>query len=393
MEASVPRPARTPPGHVRPLERSDLERVAHLFLDTFRRRGQRAGDRAAEDVAAYMERLYLQGPFGEDGINALVHVGRDGAIGGFLGLLKTRYGLDGEPLTACIISTLMADDDGRAAPQLLRGLNSAGFDLQLTDSANRASLAFARPLKYELMLFDSLRWICAFKPTTMLVDRMRQRWPRQPLQLMMPLASATDALIGRALKTPAKRHRTTRLRSETIDAAGFAAIAPSFLSAFRLRPLWPADELRWLLDHAAEKRAGGALCFVRVVDREGKPVGCYAFHGEAGKVATVLHAFAAEPHWPMVLDDLMNTAEEMGCSGVAGQAHQAMMPHLYRYPGLIFQYAGGTMVRSARKDVMAAVRGNDVFIGGLVGDRWTRLSADEFGMRDRRSEAGQAGAH
>jgi hypothetical protein len=37
------------------------------------------------------------------------------------------------------------------------------------------------------------------------------------------------------------------------------------------------------------------------------------------------------------------------------------------------------MVRSVNKDVIQAVRDNRALIGGLAGDRWTRLGTDEFG--------------
>ncbi len=378
-------------GRVRPFERADLEPVARLFLGRFRRRGRTLDARAVADVAEYMDRLYLQGPYAGDGLDALVQTDRQGEIGGFLGLLKTRYVLDGEVLKACIISTLMsAEGAGHepAGPQLLRAVNGAGFDMQLTDSANRTSLAFARPLKYQLLAFDSLDWVRAFKPATMLVDRMHRAWPHRPLQLMMPLAGATDALIGRALKAPPDRHRTAHVVAETIDATAFVELAPRFLAAFRLRPVWPAQEVAWLVAHAAEKQANGPLHFALLRDAAGAPVGCYAFHGAPGRVALVLHLFAADARLGLVLDHLMNAAAALGCSGVAGQARNGLMPHLYRYPGLMLRYGGGTMVRAARKDVMAAVRAEDVFIGGLVGDRWTRLSADSFGGTRRSADDG-----
>ncbi|AEH88563.1 hypothetical protein Mesop_4129 [Mesorhizobium opportunistum WSM2075] len=39
----------------------------------------------------------------------------------------------------------------------------------------------------------------------------------------------------------------------------------------------------------------------------------------------------------------------------------------------------GAMVRSRIAEVTEAVRSGDIFIGGLMGDRWTRLGSDDFG--------------
>ena len=55
------------------------------------------------------------------------------------------------------------------------------------------------------------------------------------------------------------------------------------------------------------------------------------------------------------------------------------MPQLFGYKNVFFRYAGGTMVRSRIAEVTEAVRSGDIFIGGLMGDRWTRLSSDDFG--------------
>jgi len=213
----------------------------------------------------------------------------------------------------------------------------------------------------------------------MLLDRIRQRWPSWPLQITLPLAGATDILIRRVLKAPSARPRSARWHVEAIDAETFATIVPIFLPAFRLRPLWASQELDWLLGRASEKEASGALHFVKICDEGGALAGCCVFHGKTGGIANVLHIFAHAPHWSTVLDHVIVAAEAMGCSGIAGQANRMLLEHLYRYPGLTFQYAGGTAIRSTRKEVMDAVRSSDVLIGGLAGDRWTRLSADRFG--------------
>ena len=96
-------------GSVRPLAAEDLERVAALFLTKFRRRRRHLLDRAIAETAEYMREIYLD-PAGQSGAsNALVQINRQGRLGGFLGVLKARYELNGAALNAAIIGPLLAD--------------------------------------------------------------------------------------------------------------------------------------------------------------------------------------------------------------------------------------------------------------------------------------------
>ncbi|SFI49299.1 hypothetical protein SAMN05216304_1021000 [Bosea sp. OK403] len=372
-----------PNGLVRPLESRDLEQVATLFLKTFRRKRKASQAQSAiEEAAGYMRQLYLEGPGSEGGAGSLVRVDAQGDIVGFLGILKNSYTLDGQALSAGVISTLMAADEhvaGPVGPQLVRALNQSPFDLVFADSANRASLALSRPLKYELLPLNCLEWACVFRPSALLVHKMQQKWPLTPAAILAPMAHVADFAAGRVLRSRRKRSAPGRWQDEAIDAAAFAEIAPTFLDAFRLRPVWARPELDWLLGQAAQRRNSGPLNFRVVRDGSDAPIGCYAFYAEKHGVARVLQVLARDGRWGAVIDCLRQTTEEMGCIGVHGAAQPSMMPHLYAHPGLFFYYAGGTMVRSANKDVIQAVRDNRALIGGLAGDRWTRLGTDEFG--------------
>ncbi len=107
-------------GSVRPLAAEDLERVAALFLTKFRRRRRHLLDRAIAETAEYMRKIYLDPAGQPSASNALVQINPQGDLGGFLGVLKARYELNGATLNAAIIGPLMADpgtDHGSAGPQ------------------------------------------------------------------------------------------------------------------------------------------------------------------------------------------------------------------------------------------------------------------------------------
>ncbi|PZV36068.1 hypothetical protein [Mesorhizobium kowhaii] len=369
-------------GSVRPLAAEDLERVAALFLTKFRRRRRHLLDRAIAETAEYMREIYLD-PAGQSGAsNALVQINRQGRLGGFLGVLKARYELNGAALNAAIIGPLMADpgtDDGSAGPQLLRAVHQGEFDLHLTDSANRTSLAFARPMKYQLLPVHCLGWTCIFRPAAMAAAALHRKWPGLPRLALDPCARAFDALSKRRFGSPVQLSSSHRVHREPIDAAQFAERLPTLLSDYSLRPNWKDGELPRLLALAAEKRADGPLHFGGTYDETGKMLGCYAFYGQAGDIASLLQIQASGSHWGATLDGLIAAAWDMGCVGITGQTQSRFMPQLFGYKNVFFRYAGGTMVRSRIAEVTEAVRSGDIFIGGLIGDRWTRLSSDDFG--------------
>ncbi|RVB80945.1 hypothetical protein ENZ75_14455, partial [Mesorhizobium sp. M7A.F.Ca.CA.002.04.1.1] len=302
-------------GSVRPLAAEDLERVAALFLTKFRRRRRHLLDRAIAETAAYMREIYLD-PAGHSGeSNALVQINRQGRLGGFLGVLKARYELNGAPLNAAIIGPLMADpgtDDGSAGPQLLRALHQGEFDLQLTDSANRTSLAFARPMKYQLLPVHCLGWTYVFRPAGMAAAALHRKWPGLPHLVLDPFARAFDALAKRRFEPPVQHSSSHRTHREPINAVQFAEELPTLLSGYALRPSWKDGELPRLLALAAEKRADGPLHFGGIYDETGKMLGCYAFYGQAGDMANLLQIQAFGSHWGATLDALVAAAWEMG---------------------------------------------------------------------------------
>ncbi|WP_292113393.1 hypothetical protein [Mesorhizobium sp.] len=325
-----------------------------------------------------MRKLYLDG--GEN--KALVQINPQGGIGGFMGVLTARYELNGTALNAAIIGPFMTDssiDHGWAGPQLLRALHQGEFDLYLTDSANRTSLAFARPMKYQLLPVHCLEWTCVFRPGAMAAALLQRKWPGLARLPVDPCGRAFDALAGRRLEPPAQPSSSRRIHHEGIDAARFAERLPALMSDYALRPSWKDGELPRLLALAAEKQADGPLHFGGTYDEAGKMVGCHAFYGQAGGIANLLQIQAPGPHWGATLDGLIAAAREMGCVGITGQTQSRFLPHLFGYNRLFFRYAGGTMVRSRIAEVAEAVRTGDIFVGGLMGDRWTRLSSDDFG--------------
>jgi hypothetical protein len=374
--------ARSSRNIVRPLEEGDLDGVARLFLSRFRGKRAPSDERARADVASYMRQLYFESSGCEAGAASLVQVGAHGEIGAFIGIIRTTYLLDGKPLTAGIKGAFMAAPEAEnsfAAIELLREMHRRPLDLIFTDSANRSSLLLCRALKYKVMSPESLEWAFVFEPAALAFHKVRQRWPLAAPRILQPLAGAADFAAKRVLRKHLKRGALAGSSDVEIDASTFVELAPKFLEHFRLRPEWSSHELEWLTKQAGQRRSAGPLHFHLVRDSSGNPVGCYAFYGEKGGVARVIHAGATNKGWEGVIGQILNTAEAMGCIGVHGTMRKGLMPHVYAIRGMFFYYAAATMAYSNRADILSAVEDGEAFVGGFAGDRWTRLGTDEFG--------------
>ena len=365
---------------VRPMTQGDLAPLADLFLQRFRAGRPSASARA--DIAECMKALYLDFPAREGDADALVALDAAGDVAAFCGGVRTRFLFDGRPATACVTGTLMASaapGHALAAVQILRESRKLDYDLIVTDSANRASLAMCQAMGYQVVSPDSLEWACVFEPTASRCTSCASAPASAWLGALKPLARAADFAAGAALRAAeggAKRHDW---RDEEVDDETFVEIAPRFLDPYRLRPVFSREDFLWHIRMARQRRSAGPLRLQVVYDGNGAPAGAYAAFGAKGDVARIFHAAAAPNAWGRLFDQMRETARALGCIGAHGQLKPALMAHAYSVRGVLFYYAGGMMIYSKRPEIRRAVESGEAFLGGFAGDRWTRLASDSFG--------------
>jgi hypothetical protein len=382
VEAVAPAPKRprvTNPS-VRPLEERDLEPLADLFMQRFRKARRNARSRA--EIAAYMKSLYLDYPTREGAAGSLVWVDSAGAIGAFVGGIRAGFVFQGSPLNAWVSGTLMASEQpahSLAAVHLLRESRRLDYDLIITDTANRASLAMCQAMNYHVASPDSLEWAYVFEPAAVALHRLGRRFRAPWLAALRPAAKLADLAARAVLQAAVGASRRCEWRDEAVDAETFVDIAPRFLEAFKLRPDFSREEFLWLIGMARQRRSAGPLALRVIYDPSGAPAAAYASFGGKGEVARVLHAVAAPHAWGKLFDKMLETAREAGAIGIHGALRAPMMAHAYSVRGVFFYYAHGTMTYSNRPDIRRAIEMGDAFLGGFAGDRWTRLASDKFG--------------
>ena len=295
-------PARSRPiaakASVRPLEERDLEPLADLFMQRFRKARRNA--RSRMEIAGYMKSLYLDYPTREGAPGSLVWVDPAGAIGAFVGGIRAGFAFQGAPLNACVSGTLMASEapgHALAAVHLLRESRKLDYDLIVTDSANRASLAMCQAMNYQVASPDSLEWAYVFDPAGVALHKLRQRFRAPWLAALKPAAKAADLGARAVLHAAVGAPKRCEWRDEAVDAETFVDIAPRFLETFRLRPAFSHEEFIWLIEMARQRRSAGPLTLRIVYDPSGAPGAAYAAFGGKGDVVRVIHAAAAPHAW------------------------------------------------------------------------------------------------
>ena len=376
-EPGRPRPSAA---RVRPLSEGDLDAVAEMFLQRFRAERRPPGAKA--EIAACMKALYLDHPGRVGDADALVAIDGAGTLAAFCGGARTRFVFDGRPASVCVTGTLMASDapgHALAAVQLLREGRKLDYDLIVTDSANRASLAMCQATGYRVVSPDSLEWAAVFDPASVALHKIRQRIRGPWLGALKPLARLADAAAGAALRAAAGAPNRSEWRDAEVDDEAYADIAPRFLEPFRLRPDFTRQELLWHIGMARRRRSAGPLHLQVLYDAAGSAVGAYAVFGGKGDVARVVNAIAAPHAWGKLFDKMRETARARGCIGAHGPLKPAMMAQAYAVRGVFFYYAGGMLMYSKRPEIRHAVEAGQAFLGGFAGDRWTQLASDSFG--------------
>ena len=378
--ASRAEPPRSGQRRVRPLERSDLEAVADVFLRVFRRVEQPARRAAAmPGVVAHLAEVYLDCPWLDATRGSLVLVDGAGGIHGFLGSIHLPMAFDGRSFLASAMGTFMVTDAERksgAGLELLRAHLANGLDLHFTDTANRISLGFRQGMRFDLLPLHSLEWVLPLRPARFAAQRASRRWPFLPGSLLGSVAGPLDRPLRRALQLDALEAADVVVDDAT--RTDLFAFATERVGGRRLRPDWTQDRFDWLLDRASARTGNGPLRLRQARDGRGRVIGRWLVYAEAGSVASVLQVFAMPGRERAVVSALIRDVDAMGCLAVRGTTDPDVMEALYAIPGILFHHKGATALRAADPEVTAAVRAGDLSIGGLTGESWTRFVSDRF---------------
>lgn len=361
---------------IRVLTADDLPTVAALFQRTFRDPGLPA-PRSLQD---YLDAIFLHHPWQDPEISSRVHVGADGVVNGFIGVLPLRLSEGGRHVRAGVAGSLMVanpKEDPLAGARLMRAFLTGPQDISLSETANAVSYRMWTRLGASSVPGFSMDFIRVLRPAGLAVALGAER--TRAAKAFRPLAG----LLDRA----ALAFRGNPFRPEPADGppvVGRLATEDEFVphllrlaEAYPLHPEWDAETAHWFLDHAQHKEKHGDLRRRLVFDRKGELLGCSLYYGRPGGIAWVLQMMAQPAAADRLVDDLIADAAELGCVGVRGRVQPAFLEPLLRRKALLFQRSA-TLVHSADRGLLELVRNGQALATGLAGESWIRLVGGQF---------------
>lgn len=362
-------------GVLRPIAVADLPRVNALFQRAFR---PLCGARSAE-FSAYLHDLLFTSPLYDGANGGFAHERPDGRIDSAYFSVPIRYRIGDRPIVAQVLSALMADGDGAGgAADIVLKLRPRRVDLCFTDSASPVTKALFTAGGGSLVPVQGLEWSRAFRPTAFAARRLARFLP-PPLRVVCAALAALARPIDWAARRLHQRFRaraTTGLTDFEMSREEFIARAPGFVARYAVRPEWSPEELGWLLSMTDGNRTLGPLRVLGVRDAAGAVIGCVAYYGAPGEIARVLNVLADERMETAVLGRMFRSFDEAGFVGVTGGTQPWLLDGLTDQRALTFRHRAFVCMSTKHPEIIEAAIRNDIYIGGLAGEGWSRLMSD-----------------
>jgi hypothetical protein len=365
-------------GEIRQFEKADIATVASLFQRLLRN-SRRPATPALE---AYLSSLFLNGPDHDPDINSQVHVGKSGAVSGFIGALPLPMLIEGRQVRGAIAVALMADraDDPFAGARLMRAFLAGPQDISLTETANHISTAMLRKLDAVILPSYSLEWLRIIRPVGLTVELAAHA--ARPARLLAPLARPVDALMQRSTAEPrwfnvGHKLPARALASEAIDDDAAAALIGQLTEDFTTRPLWSAAGLRYRVVESGQKSLYGTMVRQMVTARDGHRAGMFVYHGDPGRIGRVMQILAAPGQAGAVIDSLLVHAGERGMVALRGRTMPALLEAMLGR-GFMFLHNCSTAVHAQDPALVEPFVSGKAFFNGYAGESWSRLIGDRF---------------
>lgn len=354
--------AASPKRHLRPITEADLPQVERLFFDVFRNgKGDRTG------FADYFRRLFLDGPHAGGG---LASDGEGDTIAAVIAFVPMRYKIYDETVTAKLSCAFMADTRfPKAAARVVMSLRARSQDLLFTDSGSHAGVGHWLAGGGAGLPVQSLDWRCRFLPVTAAAQKLRLPG------ILDGAAKAIDRLAARLRPRP---QPTASLSSHEITAQDFADLVPTMLEQFPVRPDWSREELLWLLGFAAENRTLGELRFFAFSDASGKPAGCLAGYFDRRGRVRVLDLLTLPGKEAGVVASALAFLQARGTVEASGVAQPHLLFSLSPHRGVSYRHRSFSCVATRFDAVKTAITHNEIYMGGLAGEGWSRLMTDFY---------------
>ncbi|MGK6311674.1 GNAT family N-acetyltransferase [Neorhizobium sp. DT-125] len=357
----------------RPMEPADLPSVGRLFNKAFRRKNEEP----EQDLLDYLDHVFLKNPGYAPEHGSMVHKDRTGRVDSALLSLPMSFHASGRRITARLLCAFMAD--GRAgfagAAKLARAIRLSQPDLCFSDNASPVSADHWITGGGFILPIQSLEWRRAFRPFQARFERLKETLPAFRHLPLSPILKPADLVAWRLFGASVPQS-PLGITSAEAGFDEFFASARKMTERFAIRPDWSREEFTWLMDTAALNTSLGKLRCKVVVNADGVTIGCYLFFGRRGEMAHVLNVLCLEGREFDVVGHMFADLAASGYAAARGMAQPFLMNALMRQRQMSFRHRGYFCMITRHRDIREAAARNDIFIGGLASESWSRLLAD-----------------
>jgi hypothetical protein len=361
---------------VRPLSANDVEAVTALYYRILRR-GKAAPPAALAD---YVRSFYLDGPFRDPEIPALVHVDDRGRVSGFVGVHSVPYLIGERRIRAAFCGALMSEDhdsDPLAGARLLKAFVGGPQDISLSETANVISETMWSRLRGKTIPGYSFEWFRVFRPAGFAHAFASEKSPL--LRNLAPVARLIDrtlsskSSLGRLAPAPTP----AGLVLENADYAGFADALRKLSAGKQVRPDWDSGYLDHVLSNAVIKPAFGQAHMGLVKTKSGEPIGAFLYHLKPGGIGRALQVEGLPGRLGPVMDLMFAHAHDMGAAGLRGRSSPELI-EAATGRHMIMATVSSTVVHSKDPAIAEAFLSGSSMLTGLAGERWNRFFGGDF---------------
>jgi hypothetical protein len=349
---------------IRPFTRADVPSVAALL------RAHMGGWPLDERA---LVGLMLEHPWADEELPSLVAVENGNRIVGYTGVQARRLRLDGRPIrgVCCTHAVVAPGDRGGATGALLLGRILSGPQaLTWADSATDPVAAVYRIHGGHIDFVRACDWMLVLRPVRWLRGIVAGAVRREPVsrRTFVPVGAVPAQAAGPRLVKRAFPDRSPGVVGEDASPGTIVEHLPAIHERLRLWVDHDEDNLRHLFALVETFRPP---LVSRLVRREGRPIGWYAYLLRRGGASRVLHLAALEREVDAVLGELVQHARERGSAALTGRAE----PHLQVALGhrfAVLGYARQPVIRAKDPELEAVLATSKSLL--------TRLDGEVFGI-------------
>jgi GNAT superfamily N-acetyltransferase len=316
--------------------------------------------------------LMLDHPWADEELPSLVALEGDEIVG-FTGVQARRMRMDGRPMRgACCTHAVVnpAHRGGAVGALLLSRILSGPQAVTWADSATDAVAAVYRIMGGHLDFVRACDWMLVLRPVRWLSGIAVAAARREAVsrRTFVPVGAVPVQAVGPRLLRQAHPEPARDVRGEDASAAIIAEHVPALN---KQRRVW-VDHDEAQLDHLFRlvEALRGPLVR-RLVRRDERPIGWYAYLLRHGGASRVLHLAAPEREVDAVLGELVSHAREQGSAALMGRAEPHMQGALERRFAVL-GYARQPAIRAKDPELAAVMATSAALL--------TRLEGEVFGI-------------